>query len=382
MDSPDEVPDRSLSPSSEIASMPIIDHVMAVRSALKKKPADTSPVSTATKRISFNPIDSNGTPVRFPASEPFAPVPAADAASDTVMLEDDHNHFCFSTPSADSRSVTPVSHEYFTGEEMKQMSERATGVLAGSIPVKIRPSCYQVWMTPETKSRVIDCKFFKDDLMDFQDLNGKVRRILLSQEAFYSIQTAVRRLSLVFWAPDQLLNNHLPAPASISPSKKSARQVKAAASAIESVISEADGSADQLTSCESSSPGKENILTHWDHFRAFWITMLGYELKSAFRRDLDQVLIQAVSSMKKKMLATMTGKPVDLTAADSHDCRGEKRKRDDVPVDGTSDTKTEKGRQSDELQRPNASSTPARRHRTARRTVRLLPREACASSNK
>jgi hypothetical protein len=185
----------------------------------------------------------------------------------------------------------PQRKEYFSVEEIKQMSDRATAILTGALKVSIRPPCYQVWMTAETKSRVIDCQFFNDDVNDnFQDLNGKVRRMLLSEAAYHSIQTAARQLSLVFWTREEFMAGDLPACEKATSGKKKTKKT---------AVSE-----NEVAECGDKHEQPMNLLKHWDHFREFWITMLGFEKKSAFRRDMDDVLIQSLSSMKKKMQST------------------------------------------------------------------------------
>lgn len=194
------------------------------------------------------------------------------------------------------------------------MSDRATAILTGALKVSIRPPCYQVWMTAETKSRVIECQFFNDDVnKDFQDLNSKVRRLLLSEAAYHSIQTAARQLSLVFWTREEFMAGDLPACEKVTPGKKKMKRA---------VVTE-----DEVAECDDKHEVRPvNLLKHWDHFREFWITMLGFEKKSAFRRDMDDVLIQSLSSMKKKMQSTGPEQGNGLMEAGSS---AQKRKSED-----------------------------------------------------
>lgn len=309
--------------------LPITDTVAVMRSALKKRPeaaVSQTPFSTPKKRISFNPIDSNGTPVRFLSSDHAEPADLSpELESQNHPLTDELSTYGCSLPPQVLPSEPPPSHGYFTEEEVQLMSNRATTVLAGTTDILIRPACYQVWMTAETKSRVIDCSFFKDDLMNFQDLNGKVRRILLNEAAYYSIQTAARQLSLVFWSAEEIREGHLPSSSPATPCRKQKKTGQTLSQAVQSVT-ESEGKSD-----ETSSQGKENMIKHWDHFRDFWIKMLGYEETPVFRKDLDDVLVQAVSSMKKKMTEAMSQEEsMDLRLLDAMPRKGKKRKRGEV----------------------------------------------------
>ena len=195
------------------------------------------------------------------------------------------------------------------------MADRASAVLSGRLCCTMRAACYQVWMSADTKSRIIASRFFADDEVDSQvgshDLNGRIRRLLLRVDSYHSIQSAARNLALVFWSKDQLRSHVLPRLSSEKPlpSSRSSASGRRHSRSKPLVSRSLSFQADQTTSAaagdaagEAGGKSKENALPHWRHYYAFWISVLAYEGKAALLRQLDHVLTYAVGSMRKRLI--------------------------------------------------------------------------------